>query len=673
MDPFDDDDIEVTPAAAVKKEGAVRPVSHQLNLARPRGSRPSHHEFNLDQLATFVYPTDMEPRDYQRNIIRKALVRNLVCALPTGLGKTFIASVVMLNWFLWTKSAKIVFVAPTRPLVTQQAESFLQITGISIKETAILLQEIQNKQNRINEWEQKRVFFATAQTVENDLRSGIVDPKSIVLLVLDEAHRATGNHSYVKVVEQIRKVNHSFRVLGLTATPSGYFQGVQDIVDILNLAAIEVRSENSLDIRPYVHNRQIDKVRVDLSPEINDLLYMLARATEEYFDVLRRAKITTASDVTEANEYVLRMETNKFMQSPSAQLNKGRMFQVRTVSAIMQSVCYSTRLLKTHGIAPFYERMHAAELEWLGSKGRNAQELVKSAEMKQILRQCRILIYGEDKGPTFPYTEQNRLIGFQGHPKLTELVNRIDRFMLEHSADSRIIVFAELRDSAAEIMWMLRNYNASVRPHLFVGQSSTNRQVKGMRQKEQQEVLAKFKSGEFNVLVATSIGEEGLDIGQVDLIICFDQSRSPIRNIQRMGRTGRKRQGSVIMLMTEQEEKKLAHAFEGHSYIRNRIMDSSGKNPRETMLTLKYHEADPIFPEGVEPQYTEIKVSVPQENEEALAHGDIIEAFKSLKPNFKRRRKTSQPKSNAELDNFGFVSGLKKRDEEKENEIIEID
>ena len=221
MDPFDDDDIEVTPAAAVKKEGAVRPVSHQLNLARPRGSRPSHHEFNLDQLATFVYPTDMEPRDYQRNIIRKALVRNLVCALPTGLGKTFIASVVMLNWFLWTKSAKIVFVAPTRPLVTQQAESFLQITGISIKETAILLQEIQNKQNRINEWEQKRVFFATAQTVENDLRSGIVDPKSIVLLVLDEAHRATGNHSYVKVVEQIRKVNHSFRVLGLTATPSG--------------------------------------------------------------------------------------------------------------------------------------------------------------------------------------------------------------------------------------------------------------------------------------------------------------------------------------------------------------------------------------------------------------------------------------------------------------------
>lgn len=94
-------------------------------------------------------------------------------------------------------------------------------------------------------------------------------------------------------------------------------------------------------------------------------------------------------------------------------------------------------------------------------------------------------------------------------------------------------------------------------------------------------------------------------------------------------------------------------------------MDSSGKNPRETMLTLKYHEADPIFPEGVEPQYTEIKVSVPQENEEALAHGDIIEAFKSLKPNFKRRRKTSQPKSNAELDNFGFVSGLKKETKKK--------
>jgi ATP-dependent DNA helicase MPH1 len=44
-------------------------------------------------------------------------------------------------------------------------------------------------------------------------------------------------------------------------------------------------------------------------------------------------------------------------------------------------------------------------------------------------------------------------------------------------------------------------------------------------------VIQKFKSGEFNVLVATCIGEEGLDIGDVDLIICYDTSSSPVRMV----------------------------------------------------------------------------------------------------------------------------------------------
>jgi ERCC4-related helicase len=82
----------------------------------------------------------------------------------------------------------------------------------------------------------------------------------------------------------------------------------------------------------------------------------------------------------------------------------------------------------------------------------------------------------------------------------------------------------------------------------FIGQAKN-----GLSQKEQQKVVSDFRSGGYNVLVATSIGEEGLDIGEVDLIICFDASSSPIRMIQRMGRTGRKRDGRCVMLMTSDE------------------------------------------------------------------------------------------------------------------------
>ena len=77
-----------------------------------------------------------------------------------------------------------------------------------------------------------------------------------------------------------------------------------------------------------------------------------------------------------------------------------------------------------------------------------------------------------------------------------------------------------------------------------------------MTQKEQQRVMKAFRNGELNVLVCTSIGEEGLDIGSVDLIISFDAVGSPTRMVQRFGRTGRKRSGRIVVLMTEDDKRK---------------------------------------------------------------------------------------------------------------------
>lgn len=72
------------------------------------------------------------------------------------------------------------------------------------------------------------------------------------------------------------------------------------------------------------------------------------------------------------------------------------------------------------------------------------------------------------------------------------------------------------------------------------------------------QVMKKFREGGYNTLVSTCVGEEGLDIGDVDLIVCFDASKSPIRLVQRMGRTGRKREGSIVMLMTEGKEEQVS-------------------------------------------------------------------------------------------------------------------
>lgn len=64
-----------------------------------------------------------------------------------------------------------------------------------------------------------------------------------------------------------------------------------------------------------------------------------------------------------------------------------------------------------------------------------------------------------------------------------------------------------------------------------------------------------FRAGICNVLVSTCIAEEGIDVGEVDLIICFDTStKNPRRLVQRIGRTGRKKTGKVVLLATEGRE-----------------------------------------------------------------------------------------------------------------------
>ena len=85
----------------------------------------------------------------------------------------------------------------------------------------------------------------------------------------------------------------------------------------------------------------------------------------------------------------------------------------------------------------------------------------------------------------------------------------------------------------------------------------------GMTQQEQSQVLTDFRAYAFNILVATCIGEEGLDIPDVDLILCLDVSASPTRSVQRMGRTGRHRKGRVVYVLSAgKEEQKYARSVE---------------------------------------------------------------------------------------------------------------
>jgi superfamily II DNA/RNA helicase len=110
-------------------------------------------------------------------------------------------------------------------------------------------------------------------------------------------------------------------------------------------------------------------------------------------------------------------------------------------------------------------------------------------------------------------------------------------------------VFVKLRDSVKNITNKLKSRPGGfIKPARFVGQSTKSKDDKGLSQKKQLEILEQFKQGQYNVLVSTNVGEEGLDIAECDLVIFYDVVASEIRFIQRKGRTARHREGKVIIL-----------------------------------------------------------------------------------------------------------------------------
>ncbi|KAK7024487.1 hypothetical protein SK128_010799 [Halocaridina rubra] len=232
-----------------------------------RGHNP---EFDLQAGKTWIYPVNYPLREYQYAIVEKALFQNTLVSLPTGLGKTFIAAVVMYNYYRWFPRSKIIFMAPTKPLVAQQIEACFNIMGIPQSDMSQMTGSLPPS-TRLQLWRDKRIFFLTPQVLFNDFARDACPAKLIKCLVLDEAHRALGNHAYCQVVRELRERRCEFRILALSATPGSDFRAVKEVITNLLISNVDMRHEDSPDIVAYAHHRRIEKVVVPLGVELTNL------------------------------------------------------------------------------------------------------------------------------------------------------------------------------------------------------------------------------------------------------------------------------------------------------------------------------------------------------------------------------------------------------------------
>ncbi|KAF9651402.1 P-loop containing nucleoside triphosphate hydrolase protein [Thelephora ganbajun] len=537
----------------------------------------------------WIYPLNRPKRDYQFNIVRRCLFDNTLVALPTGLGKTFIAGSVMLNFYRWFPSGKVIFVAPSKPLVAQQIEACHQTCGIPGSDAVELTGEVPRKK-RIEAWEEKRVFYMTPQTLMNDLLNGACDPSRIILLVIDEAHKGKGNYAYAQLIRELMHKNPHFRVLALTATPGGKPDDVQELCDALHISHIEIRDEFSPDLKQYIFEKEIEQHIVGMSGELLQIRSLLADLMKPLIGMLQgRGVLLGNPDPVKLHPFRCQAEIGTLADPRKGNL-RWAMGPLSTLGKLARAMGY----LCEESAKMCYDALKAMNEKSAGKANsqKKAAAITNDQKYKDLIRGLEM--------------QKEALQHFPPHPKMEKLKSLVLEHLLTKGAmgedgepakpnpNTRVMVFVSFRDCVEEVVEYLNLESPIIRATKFVGQGTDKGGRKGFAQKEQLEVIQKFKTGEFNLLVSTSIGEEGLDIGEIDLIVCYDAQKTPVRMLQRIGRTGRKRSGHVHVLLAQgREEANWDKAQETYQRVQHVIVNGD-------QLEL-FGDVDRLIPDDVNP------------------------------------------------------------------------
>lgn len=537
---------------------------------------------------------NFKPRLYQETILNTVTQKNTLVVLSTGLGKTNIFLMLAAHRLKLFPNHKVLFIGPTKPLIEQYYDVFINNFEIEKKDMAIFTGMIKPEKRR-ELWKTSKVIFSTPQGLENDIITKRINLEEVCLLGVDEAHRAIGNYAYVFVAKQYEKLAKYQRILALTASPGSDMEKIKEICQNLFIEDIEVRTENDPDVKDYVQEVEIDWVKVELSDSFFEIQKFLQNCLKER---LKKLKDWGVLKRVELN-FVYKKDLLALQAKIHGQISQGEknpvMWSSISVLAEVMKIYHAVELLETQGIVSLHKYLKGIYEESFKTKVKAVKNLVLDSNFKSAMFK----------------TEKNFMDNVE-HPKLIELQKIISN-EVKKNKDMKVIVFNQYRDNALDIKEKL-NKIEGVNSELFVGQVKKN--GIGLSQKEQKKVLDDFKKGTFNIIVATSIGEEGLDIPKVDLVVFFEPIPSAIRTIQRRGRTGRQEKGRVIILMAKNTRDEgyrwAAHHKEKrmHRNLINLKKDIFGfVNNSDKKLTSYYDSNDLEKPTNVEKK-EEIKIFV---------------------------------------------------------------
>ena len=463
------------------------------------------------------------PREYQKKIFETCVKKNCLVVLPTGLGKTLIALMLTIQRMKEFPGQKVVFLAPTKPLAEQHINSYKKYLPELFAEMQLFTGAI-NSEKRKKIWQTTDIIFSTPQCVANDLKKELYNLNDVCLLIEDEAHRCVKNYDYNYIASRYKSQAENPRIIGLTASPGSEKSKIKEICKNLFIEEVELRTRDSEDVKEYLQELEFEKIKVDFPPKFLEIKHVIQKLYDAYVEELKHRKVLFGPATKTS---LIRLQ--KTISGALSRGNKNFNYMMGA-SACAQAIKlqHALELLETQTLESFNKYLKKLFNEASKKKSKGVVKLVAKPEFNFIFMQSNELLAKN-----------------QEHPKLSKLIELVKKER-QKNEEIKIIIFTQFRDTAANISKRL-NKIEKINSKVFVGQAGET----GLNQKQQKKLIQEFSEGKINILCATSIAEEGLDIPEVNTVIFYEPIPSAIRTIQRTGRTARLSKGKLIMLITK--------------------------------------------------------------------------------------------------------------------------
>ena len=504
----------------------------------------------------------IESRLYQQILAGDVLKKgNTMVVAPTALGKTIVAILVAADRLYKVKNSKVLVLAPSKPLAIQHEASFKEFINLPCTSITGAVKT----DERVKRWEESRIICATPQTIESDLLNGRYDLSSVSLVVFDECHHGVGSYSYVYLASRYVQESKFNLVLALTASPGSDKYKIKEVCENLYIQNIVVKTEDDPDVKPYFNPVEIEWVRVKMSSELEKIKKYIDKALKIRLKALKNMGVIKTVSVGKVDILNAR---GRIQGEIARSTNPDKeLFQAISILSAVINIQHAQELIETQGVQTFNK--YVARLR------------------KKKTKAAKSLMWDDNFGRAVKMAQDAERHGWE-HPKLREITkilkkelgesdgqtklktSRFDDKSDEHS--SKIMVFTQYRDTLEMIHQKLEK--EGIKSAKFFGQAQKDGE-KGLTQKEQKAIIKSFRKGEYDVLISTSVAEEGIDIPAVDLVVLYEPVPSEVRMIQRRGRTGRKRTGKVKVLVTNgtRDEAYFWSSIRKEDRMKNQLID----------------------------------------------------------------------------------------------------